>query len=296
MLEAGQKDSALEYARVAEHLNPILPAVANRLIIEAAVTDLSKIDEKSNLYLALQELQQKFPGEEATLPLYVQLLAKTDQADEAKKVIASALASKPPPAASTLLRLAAVSRASNLGLEETCFLAAEKGAALTPEVALARATAMAESANSAAAAKYFQESMQKSGPADVSWRLAWAGFLEQIKDERAAATWIALADDPALKANLNVQRDALAAASVQKDSAFITRTIERIRVVAGDQSIGWKMAHARLMLRDPASAKDPGLIKSSPTSSLPRPTTPMPAHCSPWPMKNPAIFQAPSSK
>src|SRR5205823_2307492 len=94
------------------------------------------------------------------------------------------------------------------------------------------------------------------------WRLAWVKFLEQTDDPSAAAAWVTLGDNQAFKANLNVQRQALAAPSTQNDSAFLSRTIERIRAISGDRSMSWKLAQARLQLREPAGANIAELIKS----------------------------------
>src|SRR5258706_4604246 len=259
-LEAGQKRSALEDASEALAINQTIAVGGNYAIIKAANIEASDVKANSDLLDIVAIIQKQAPGDELTLPLYVQLLARTNQVAQAKTIVNSALSSEKQIAVTTFLRLASVSRAANLGLEEACFAAAEKSG-LTPEVAVARASALAESGDIEGAVKYFQDSMQKSGAADVAWRLALAGFLEQIKNDRAAATWIALADDPALKMNLIVQHQALSAASAQKDSAFIFRTIERIRAVSGDKSIGWKLAQARLRLRDP-SANKTELIKT----------------------------------
>jgi tetratricopeptide (TPR) repeat protein len=262
MLDAGQKQSAFETAFLADSISPTLAARSNLAIIWAANTDLSTLAKDSDLVKLTAEIQQKVPGEESTLPLHVQLLAKTSQPDQAKLAIANALAAKPPPAVSTLLRLAAVSRATNLGLDEACLTAAEKAGGMNPDIALARAISISESGKPADAVKYFQEAMQKSGPTDPSWRLGWATLLEQTKDSRASATWIALADDPTLKSNLTIQREALAAPSTQKDNTFLARTIERIHAATGEHSIGWQMSRARLLLRDNTAAKSPQLAKN----------------------------------
>jgi tetratricopeptide (TPR) repeat protein len=260
-LDAGQKQSALEDASAAFDINRRnLAAASNFAIVIAANTDFATLDPKGDLYILVTDIQTEVPGEESTLPLYVQVLAKTNQLDEAKKIVNAALVAKKPVSTNTLLRLAAISRDCKLGLEEPCLAAAEKSG-LTADIAFARANSLVDSGNTADALRYFQDSMKKSGADQVSWRIAWATLLEQSNDNRAAATWIALADDPALKTNQTVQRDALAATSTQNDAAFISRTIERLRAVAGEESTAWKMAKARLQLRDP-SARDPQLIKT----------------------------------
>ncbi len=259
-LEAGQKQAAFEDASEAFAINRTIAAGSNLAIIAAARIDPSNLKANTELLEFVANIQNQVPGEESTLPLYVQLLVRTNQVEQAKAVINNALSSKKQPAVGTFLRLASVSRAAKLELEEACLAAAEKSG-LTPDLAVARATAMAEAGNPAGAVKYLQDCIQKIGAADLSWRLALANFLEQIKDDRAAATWIALGDDSALKTNLIVQHQALAAASAQKDSVFISRTIERIRAVSGDKSIGWKLAQARLLLRDQANAANPALMK-----------------------------------
>jgi len=254
-LEAGRLQSAYEDASEAFTINPTLAAVSNLATIKAALIGPSKLPANNSLLTFVSDIRQKFPDDESTLPVYVQLLARTKQAEKAKTAVNEALSSKKPPSVPTLLRLANVSREANLGLEEACLAVAEKSG-LTPEIAYARGIIMAEGGNSAAAVTYLQDCMGKSGAGDVSWRLALANLLEHIRDNRAAATWVALGDDPALKTNFNVQRQALAAASVQKDTEFLTRTVGRTRALAGEQSIGWKMAQARMLLRDPAKSSD----------------------------------------
>ncbi|MGE5612392.1 MAG: tetratricopeptide repeat protein [Bacillota bacterium] len=255
LLEDGKPADAVAAARGASELFPSPATYSNWARVWASTISPAKIHEERDLANLVAYVQRVQPGEEQTLPLHVLILTKTGQRSAAEKAIRATLESKTPPRDSLLLRLAAVSRESQLGLENACYELAEKLYGLTPELAFTQAMAMYRDGKHAEAEGLLNDARQKHAQ-DLAWRILWARYLEQTGDNRAAAEWIALADDPSLKANLSVQRMALAARSVQSNHEFLNRAIDRIRTLTGEHAIYWRVARAALLSQANASNDD----------------------------------------
>lgn len=255
-IEDGQTQLALDAARAAAELtfNPV--TASNLASIWAAALGKDEALANSDLQRLLAVVQQAVPGEERTLPVHIVALAKSGKRIEAEKALRDALASKPPPSESLLLKLASASAEAGLGLEDECYAQVEKQFGVTPDLAFIRAMKLAAAGRLAEGATLLETAAKNASLSQKApWRLALAHYYERNNDPRSAATWVALADDPEMKANLNVQRTAIAASSVQSDRAFLLRTIDRIRTITGEQAAGWRVARAKVFLAAESPSK-----------------------------------------
>ncbi|MCY2954751.1 MAG: tetratricopeptide repeat protein [Planctomycetota bacterium] len=260
-LEDGQPQYAREAARAAAELTLNATTYANLAAVWAASVSKDEMIRDPDLQKLLAGVQQAMPGEERTLPVHIVVLAKSGKRAEAEKALRDALDAKIPPSESLLLKLASASREAELGQEAACYALAEKHYGLTPGLALTRAVALAADGKVAEGATLLDPEMQKkptTQPAEkLAWRLNWAQYLDQYKDPRAAAAWKSLVEDANLKDNLQVQRAALAAPSVQSNREFMSRTIERLRAITGEQAAGWRLARTEMLVngKDPTKAE-----------------------------------------
>src|SRR5205085_5124422 len=83
------------------------------------------------------------PDDAATLPVYVSLLARSGQRDNAVAMIKTALAREKPYEQSTLLQLLAASRANNLAMESAILRAATNEKDPSPALVLEQARDLA---------------------------------------------------------------------------------------------------------------------------------------------------------
>jgi tetratricopeptide (TPR) repeat protein len=163
-----------------------------------------------------------------------------------------------------VLRLAALCRELKLSDPDAFFAVAEKLYGVTPDYALARAADLTRQGKPGEATQFVDDARKrKPVGGDVAWRVAWARYLDSIKDGRAAAEWVAIGDDPAVKGNVLVQRMALASPSVQHDSAFLKRCADRVQALTGDQGVTWRLAQVKILLQEP-----PGRINYGEASRL----------------------------
>jgi Flp pilus assembly protein TadD len=251
LLETGQKQSALQEAGVTYRLLSNVATAANLTLIYAANLPPDTLTKDPVLLTRVEEIQKTAPGEAQTLPLYVRLLASSGKEAEAKQLITKVLNEKTPHGLGSLLALAQASREAKLGLEDACYAAAENAYGMSPELAYQKARDLRAHGKTEEAAKFFKtERAAAKDSSQTAWRVAWARFLDESADKAAGAEWLALADDPALKTDLGVQRAALDARSVQGDVAFKDRTIDRIKALTGENAAGWRIKRATEILRD----------------------------------------------
>ena len=181
--------------------------------------------------------------EPVTLPMYVDLLARTGDRDGAKRAVQDAVAANVSP--DTRLRLAAVSRANDLGLAPE-LVAAGSGAKTTPALALADAKIRSDTERPEAILDGLKRLAKENGNT-VGWQLAVARWLEETNDPAARAAWVDLGDQH--PDDLAVQRTIVeSAGSARADRRFTGRTIDRLKALTGDAGQQWKLERAKWLL------------------------------------------------
>lgn len=241
----GNIKGALELAQEASKRNPDdRDAMTALALAKARAIPEPNSKEVAEVLTLIDEIRQRWPGDEQTLILKVSLLAKLGRKDDAVTALRQALSSAPPPSSAALVQLAITSKEAGLGTQEECLAFGEKTHGPNAALAYARATERSREGQPEEGLKLFDAAQARSvDPRARSWQLARAQYLELITDRRAKESWVALAE--AFPRDATVQWQALAAASVRAERSFCRSTIDRLGSIIGDQGIGWRIADAQ---------------------------------------------------
>jgi len=256
LIQRHRPEEALSVAYAAQRRSPNSAASIIALARAWAIgIDTGGASQSDKLYELATLVQNQLPGEDTTLAIQVELLAKQGKKDEAGKVIKTALSRSPAASEGLLLRLASMSYQFGLGLEQKCFAASEKAHGVTPDLAYAEAITQSIAGHADAGLALFDSLSKKAAaPGDARWRLARAKYLDVTSNPGAKEAWIALGDS--LPGELYIQQAAANAQCVRGDWDFQQRTIDRMRVLTGEKSLGWRLARARLKVENPRNESD----------------------------------------
>lgn len=211
--------------------------------------------DAEKLFPLVEEIQQKTPAEPNTIDLYVRLLVRQRKTADAKKIVNSALAMDKALPANTLLRLASVSRATNLDLEEQCLSTYEKKYGNTPELAFTRAIRLHADGHSKEGRQVIEQGLSMAGEKDLlGWELNKARYLDLSGDEDAGAYWVTLGDK--YPASIDVQQAASASARVVSNREFMDRTLDRLSKLSGEESVNMRLARGRVAVSSIKSVDD----------------------------------------
>lgn len=255
--QGGEFLEAAQFALRAFALAPSIEAESDVLNTAAAALGSERLAGATELLSAVRRVQERRPLERRTLPLYLRLLEKNGQRDQAQAVLRSAAATRPAMDESSLLNLAMMSRQLNLGDPEPLFAASQQAHGGSPSLAYARAydLHLQGKADQARAAMESAYASRKPG-AELNWAINRARLFDLLGDDKAAGLWIALADDPANRDNALVQRLAMSSPVVRGNSEFLKRATDRLRALTGDKGVAWKLSQARILLGDNATESD----------------------------------------
>jgi len=196
-----------------------------------------------------QSVQKIMPGEESTLELLVTLAKDHGHLDEARSAVTAVLDSSRPQTEHALVRMAAISEATGLGVEDGCFERSRHDHGLTATLAFAQAAYLFRHGKKTEGLALLDEGSRTGvDPKSSAWPIAYASFLEVSGDSGAVASWKKLADD--FPADLVVQRAVLSSPAAT-DRTLQERTIDRLHHLEGEQAIDWRLARAQWLLADP---------------------------------------------
>lgn len=279
LASTGRTQTAVEQALAAYNSSQNLGSAIGFVVALATELDSGNNPPSAKRVLELAgEIQKKVPGEPQTLPIYVSLLARTGDSAKACEVIKDAIAKSYPIGTDAWLRLASVSHARKLGLDQEILDHTAKKYGMTPKLALA--TAMLSDANDSQAALDSLASKADQATSDqASWHLVVAQFREYLHDPAAHEGWVKLGDQ--FPQDLGVQSaiiDLPDSSSAWADRAFIERTIQRLHALTGDQGFHWQLARCRWLLTSPDRERDSAeavvtlsdIVRGSPGLVIPR--------------------------
>ncbi len=255
-LESKSYGNALLSAREAVQRSPSAPAgVLNLARVWFANIEQGKVSGADDLLKLVDQVQEQLPKEEYTLPIQVSLLCRTARKEQGSAALKKALA-RPELTESTLLQLAAVSSAYNLGLEDECFAKlAKTSGGVTSAAAYSRAVNLLLRGSAAEGLAFLQGAKEKSPTKDdLQWKLLLARYLDLMQDPKAKDEWIALGD--ANPENLVVQQSAMESPGARADRGFMDRTIERVKSLTPGEGTRWRTARARWMMSGASSQQD----------------------------------------
>jgi predicted Zn-dependent protease len=213
----------------------------------AAAFESTGMGRGDEILAVAEQVQAANPGEEQTLIIRAGLLTKLGRAPEAAQVIGDALKGSVVLSERTLLRLAVISRAAQLNLEEACYERAQRDIGFTPDLASAKAMRMFAAGKGAAGLEEFEALRGKANDANsLEWQIASARYLDVMGHEKAKDALRALAD--AHPADLRVQQIVLSARTLRQEKEILGRAVQRVRDLTGEQAVGWRVARARWLL------------------------------------------------
>jgi tetratricopeptide (TPR) repeat protein len=217
-------------------------------------------DEDKNLKALVTEIEDHTSGQFYVMPERVAILAREKKKEEAVGVAKKALSAATPPGNVELQRLASVSRAYGLGLEDQVYGVLESRGGATPSLALSRSmmsfvggvkAGSNDAAKGSAIAQFDAARKRASNGEALEWQVARAKLLDFTGDAAASKTWAELGDGHA--DDLSVQRAALGAMAVKSDRDFMDRTIERVKKLSSGEGVQWRVERARWLLERPVS-------------------------------------------
>ena len=249
LLTTGDTKAALLEAQIAAKLAPQnADAIVTWVYARAANLDGDTDDSVDAVLADIDKFRKLVPAEEQTLRLKISMLARHGRKQEAIETLQAALAQNRPISESALYQLAAVSRTFELNMEESCYALSTRLYGITPNVALANATDLARNGHPEDGWKLITSAHAESREGDrLEWQLAIARFADIVRSPDAAGRWIKLADT--YPDNLHVQKMVLDALSVQSDRQFVDRIIDRVRKMAGEKSVNWRLKRAAWLLQ-----------------------------------------------
>jgi tetratricopeptide (TPR) repeat protein len=282
LASTGRSQTAVEQAQQAyasgQNLGSAIGLVV-ALATELDSPDASQHPDPANVLSLATEIQQKVPAEPQTLPIYVSLLARTGDKSKAISVINDTLSKNYPIGTDACLRLASVSRAQHLGLEQTILDHAEKSYGPTPPLLLASSMLLADAGHPDQGLQHLNDAASKSTTDIPLWQTALAQYLQHTNDPKSHDTWVALGDRFPL--NLSIQSTILDlpdSSTAWHDRPFIERTIQRLHSLTGDQGFHWQLARCRWLLTSPNTQRDSAeavvtlseIVRTSPGLVIPR--------------------------
>lgn len=244
-------------------------AAASAEIIGSNIDALSEENQRNLLALA-DQVQQASPNEPRTLPLLVEMRARTGDTAAAKSTLQAALDAGQPLPEATLLKLAQISDTHDLGLAQACFDAIGAAVGQTPATVLAQALSALRSGDAEGGRRLLAEAAAES-PDNPQWKLMTAQYLDAAGSPDTTAAWAAVVNED--MNNAAVLQRILDSRRAWDDTGLIDRVIEKLKTITGEGGVTWRVARARwLLLTDTsqkAAAEAASLLNDTLRTSLP---------------------------
>lgn len=163
----------------------------------------------------------------------------------------------------TYLRLAAVSEAYKLGVEEACLARSQQAHGVTTALAARRARVLLAAGKADEGKAVLESAKGTARDADAlkTWRTTYANYLDAAKDPAAKQAWVSLADE--LPGDAAVQLQAIRSPSVQSDRDFLNRAIDNLKVATSEHAIHWRVARARWLVDNSAAGDNEPLARAA---------------------------------
>ncbi len=253
-LELGQPVDADDAASSAVERFGSTSAILNRIRIRhRLVQESNDTRGAKDLLTKVEQIQQKYPGEPQTLSIYVSLLAMCGQREATVQQMQKVIQAPGKYDDATLMRLASISRNDGFGLEDE-LLQANGDRATSAPLALMRAMRLGDAGNVEAGLQLIEKAAGNARN-DIAWASVIAQYLDAVNDPRADGIWRKLGEEN--PKSLAVQREILSRArGIRKDREFISKTINRLRDLTGQDGQQWRLERARFLVESPEIMKD----------------------------------------
>ncbi|MEM1355111.1 MAG: hypothetical protein AAGH88_09525 [Planctomycetota bacterium] len=240
-----EQAAALAQGAQARQTNPVYADLeAAALALAADARDPSQVEQAA---ARIDQVHTQTPGASRSLVALVALYQRANDPIATQQTVIKALGISPPPDLATLAEVARIVEPSNPELASQVRDRAEALYGQNAQTALDRAITLAMAGKVDDAAAFLRQ--QTPEPAGLVWRQAMAEFLSFVRSPDAVAAWIELAE--LFPENFGVQRLAADKVPLGDHPAFAERVVKRMRETAGESSVGWRIARARLLLTGP---------------------------------------------
>ncbi|MEO0474967.1 MAG: tetratricopeptide repeat protein [Planctomycetota bacterium] len=249
LIELGQPDAAVFHAKQAltRQGDP-----ASRKWLAVAMAAAGNPNDQGYVDRVVAETD-KLPGGSSeawdTMPSVIDLLARAERDEEATTRVTEALANQDAIRTDTLESLLQVSRRHELGLDAMLTQAIESKQGMTPGLALLRAQGIAETDGNDKALAWLEAEIPE--PATKRWQVALTDFLISTGSDQAGEALIDLAN--AHPQDITLQVAALEGNRPAEQDERFTAVLERLRKLAGEATIHWRLQQARIPLLDPGN-------------------------------------------
>lgn len=249
LLGRGGAREAMATAKFAYGMAPQWPeAQIAYLAARSAVLPINADDSPEQLLADVDKFLADHPDNTLALAIKVQTLVRLERKADAADAIRMALVrveDEP-----TLLQLAAISEANDLGVKPDCLDRIKRVHGNTPMLALQQALVRRAEEKMTAEqvlAAFDQQMTASDHPDQFEWLLARARLMDALGNAQAVDAWRKLFDQHA--DDLRAARAVMQSRVAWSDRELIDRAIGKMREATGDRGVTWRMAKARWILR-----------------------------------------------
>eukprot|EP00752_Nemacystus_decipiens_P013610 g12068.t1 len=246
LLKTGRPNAAVVHAREALKRDNSNESRQWLVLAMCAAADPGSKKTIDRVLFEADKLPSDSPEYNGVSHIIVDLLARANRVSEAKQRISAALQQADKLKAQDILSLMRVSVLRDLGLEKQLEREYVARFGMTPGLALFQAQSAAEKGDEDAGRLLIEQA--SPSPATKAWQTTLAEYLSWQQDPSAAGLFLDLAEQH--PDDLALQLAALETSRPQTQTERFVATIGRLRNLAGDYSIHWRLQQARLDMQD----------------------------------------------
>lgn len=240
----GEPGQAAELAQSALQREPNIIYADLEAAARAYQADVRDPDQVTRAVRRVESVQEQSPGAPRSLLALVDLHRRANDRSAARQALMDALTLEPPLDQATLIELARQADGVDPALAVEVRDRTEALYGKDAQLSLDRAISLATAGKADEGAALLRAQMPD--PAGLEWQRALAEYLTVIRSPDAVAAWIRVAD--AFPGDLVAQSRAVDRVPLGEHPAFAARAITRMRAIGGEESVGWRIARARLLL------------------------------------------------
>lgn len=178
--------------------------------------------------------------------LQVEVLLRQNEREKAIAVVEDWLGQAELLDQQNMIRLARLSERYDLGLEADIVEASEETFGVTPQMVLYQSLGKSIDIGAEAALQYYDRNHELAAGEQMVWMIGRSRLVEKLSPDDALESWQSLLESN--PEDLNVIKAVLQAESVWRELEQVSKVVELLAAVAGDDDYDVKLANARLLL------------------------------------------------
>lgn len=248
LIKLGHFRSAVVHAREAQVRDNNAESIQWLVLGMAGAANPSDSNTVDRVLSEADKLPHPSPEAERVLPSEIDLLLRAERTDEAKQRLNDALNTKDTLSAETFAALMRISLVHELGMDDAIAKQCEAQHGVTPALTLTQAFAKAESGDPEQGRTLLEQATPS--PATKPWQTAMAEYLATRQPEQAGTYLSELAEQ--YPDDLSLQLAALQSSKPSEQTELFAKRIERLRTLAGESTINWRLQQARMSMEQSA--------------------------------------------